>query len=480
MKHTAPALPWPRRPLPENRLAPHFEPLYWRVSGESPKIRYKVYHGGRNGGKGWAISQALAWFLVNEPGIRIVGIRERHNSIGESSKYAVDRAIKRAGLQDILDSKKYEITGPGGSRMFFRGLNPTSAGAEEAIKSLEDVDIAWVDEAQDISRKGLDLLLPTIRKKGSEIWFSINPTSRTEAVSQDWIIAGSRDDSLVVNTNFTANPWHNEEQENLRKRWKIEHPETYDHIWLGQFAGALPGEYQVLSHDDVMACKNAYDEKYMEGSVHAGYDVADGGQDYCALVLRKGPVVFFCERWPGKTSPVESANLVQSICNENNTEAVWFDKTGVGSGPNALWEENPPPFDTKGVHFGSLAGPDVYYEGNKNRDSFVNRSAQMAGALRKRVNATKELPESNPDDCLFFHPGLPESFLDELTRPRYERQTGKLRIIKRPKGENSPDRYDATALAFAQDSEHGLHSGMLASDMWFEEMEEYTGVTHGN
>ena len=102
---------------------------------------------------------------------------------------------------------------------------------------------------------------------------------------------------------------------------------------------------------------------------------------------------------------------------------------------------------------------------------FADRAAQMAWGLRQRVQNTRRLANGediDPSICLFFHPNLPARYLDELTKPRWDQTTGKVKVRKRTKGEASPDRYDATALSFSPDSEFGLTGGTDPLDDWLQ------------
>ena len=104
----------------------------------------------------------------------------------------------------------------------------------DSIKSLEAFDIAWVEEAQSVSERSLELLLPTIRADGSEIWFSWNPFTPDDPV--DKFFSVKSDDKIVVNVNYTDNPFANDVIFNEAARHKLERPDTFGNVWLGEYA----------------------------------------------------------------------------------------------------------------------------------------------------------------------------------------------------------------------------------------------------
>lgn len=193
--------------------------------------RYKGAYGGRGGAKSHFFAGQL---ILRCQGIRTraVCIREVQNSIKESVRQLVIDKIGHYGVGHrftILDS---EIRGSNGSHIIFKGMQVYNA---ENIKSLEDYDIAWVEEAQSLSEKSLRLLRPTIRKEGSEIWFSWNPRYETDAVDKFFRGGASRDDAALVAVNWNDNPWF---PEVLRKEKDGDYaadPEMAAHVWGGGY-----------------------------------------------------------------------------------------------------------------------------------------------------------------------------------------------------------------------------------------------------
>lgn len=176
-----------------------------------------------------------------EPGFRGVCIREVQKDLSESAKLLIEDKIEAFELGAIFDCQRAQIITPGNGLIIFHGMQDHTA---ESIKSLEGFDVAWVEEGQTLSERSLTLLRPTIRKAGSELWFSWNPRRKTDAVDAFFRgPAGAPDGSATVQVNWSDNPWFpdvlaQERAEDLAKR-----PEQYEHIWEGGYAKVTEGAY---------------------------------------------------------------------------------------------------------------------------------------------------------------------------------------------------------------------------------------------
>lgn len=166
------------------------------------------------------------------------------NSIKESVQQLLTDKITKLGMTAHFDVLRDEIKGKGrakGSQIIFKGMQTYNA---ENIKSLEGYDVAWVEEAQTLSEHSLRMLRPTIRKPGSEIWFSWNPRHDTDAV--DKFLRGPKPprDSIVVNINWSDNPWF--DQTALRQEMEDDFaadPEMAEHVWGGGYLLVSEGAY---------------------------------------------------------------------------------------------------------------------------------------------------------------------------------------------------------------------------------------------
>jgi phage terminase large subunit len=194
--------------------------------------RYKGAHGGRGSGKSHFFAGLLIERCALEPGLRAACVREVQKSLKNSVKLLVEDKIRALGLSgfEILDS---EIRTPGGGVIIFQGMQNHTA---DSIKSLEGFDIAWVEEAQSLSQNSLDLLRPTFRKPGSELWFSWNPNKPTDPV--DVLLRGESPptDAVVVEANYSDNPWLPDELRGDLEDDLKRDPDKFAHVWGGAYA----------------------------------------------------------------------------------------------------------------------------------------------------------------------------------------------------------------------------------------------------
>lgn len=170
--------------------------------------------------------------MATEAGFRIVCVREIQNSIKDSVKQLLEDKIADLGLSAFFTITEQEIRGQNGALAIFRGLQNHTAAS---IKSLEGFDVAWVEEAQTISQASLDLLTPTIRKPGSELWFSWNPVSETDPVDVMLRGAERREGAIVVEANWSDNPWFPEALREDMEQDRERNPDKYLHVWEGRY-----------------------------------------------------------------------------------------------------------------------------------------------------------------------------------------------------------------------------------------------------
>lgn len=214
-------------------VAPVFESLL-------EPSRYKGAWGGRGSGKSQFFADRLIIAALQQPGFRALCCREVQKSLKESAKRLIESKVEEYGLGKLFDVQVDGIKTPGGGLIAFAGLQDHTS---ESIKSYEGFDVAWVEEAQTVSHRSLNLLRPTIRKPGSEIWLSWNPRFDTDAV--DEMLRGEEKPSnaVVVRANWNDNPWFPAELEQERLDCQRQQPEQYDHIWEGGYATVAEGAY---------------------------------------------------------------------------------------------------------------------------------------------------------------------------------------------------------------------------------------------
>jgi phage terminase large subunit len=218
-----------------------FEPLL-------EPARYKAAHGGRGSGKSHFFAGLLIEDSMAEPGnsggvgLRSVCIREVQKDLAQSSKALIESKLQSLGLTEADGFKVFRdvIETPGDGLIIFKGMQDYTA---ESIKSLEGFKRAWWEEAQAATAHSLNLLRPTLREAGSQLWFGWNPRRKSDAVDQLFRGVELPTGAIVVQANWRDNPWFPAELEQERKDCLRLQPEQYDHIWDGGYATVLEGAY---------------------------------------------------------------------------------------------------------------------------------------------------------------------------------------------------------------------------------------------
>lgn len=192
--------------------------------------RYIAVKGGRGSGKSRSVATALNLRAAAKP-LRILCVREIQKSIRDSSKRLLDDDAERNGLSSFYTSLETEVRGANGSLFLFAGLRSNI----DSIKSMEGIDICWVEEAQSVSKTSLETLIPTIRKPGSQIIFTWNPKHETDPIEEMFGRDDLPPDTRLKTVNYVDNPWF---PEVLKKEADYDlkrDPEKYNHVWMGGY-----------------------------------------------------------------------------------------------------------------------------------------------------------------------------------------------------------------------------------------------------
>lgn len=243
------------------------------------QARYKVAHGGRGSGKSWAFARALLIQAVSKK-LRILCTREIQKSIKDSVHRLLSDQIVELGLTNQFEILETEIRCPHDGEIIFAGLANHTV---ESIKSYEGIDIVWIEEAQTVSKKSWDILIPTIRKPGSEIWVTFNPVLDTD---ETWkrFVENTPPDSIVVQVNWSDNPWFPEVLEMERKHSSATNPEDYENIWEGKCRSAVQGAIYAgevaTATQEGRICGVPYDHRL---KAHAIWDL--GWNDSMSIII---------------------------------------------------------------------------------------------------------------------------------------------------------------------------------------------------
>jgi phage terminase large subunit len=204
----------------------------WAESLLEPS-RYKGAYGGRGSGKSHFFAELMVEAHLLNPKRRSVCVREVQKSLAQSVKRLLELKIEQMGVGSYFEVQEAVIKSKKGDGLIiFQGMQNHTA---DSIKSLEGYDCAWVEEAQSLSQRSLDLLRPTIRKPNSELWFTWNPSQASDPV--DVLLRGETPpfDANVIEVNYTDNPWFPDVLRDEMEYDKRRDPDKFAHVWLGGY-----------------------------------------------------------------------------------------------------------------------------------------------------------------------------------------------------------------------------------------------------
>jgi phage terminase large subunit len=390
------------------------------------RYRYKLYWGGRAGGKSFAFADCLL-SQARKKKLFIACVREVQNSIKDS----VYKLLQdRANFYELNDYKFYEDRIENiftGSKFVFKGLKDQNS---QNIKSLEGVDICWIEEGQSISKASFEILDPTIRKEGSEIWVSMNREEENDPIWKA-IAADPDERTLVVKVNYYDNPYCPEEMKYLAEKCKEQSPDDYEHIWLG--APVNQGDTKLIAVKDVRkAMQNRI--AVSTSPLIVGVDIARFGDDKTVLCFRKGRYCYKLEEYAHLDS-VEVANRLTAIIQDLKPARIFIDAGNTGAAIYDILKDRGYGKTVRAINFGSKA---------INDDRYFNKRAEM-WALANDWLKDENLVQLVNDDEL----------LDDLcsVNKAYDSK-GRLQLETKDKVKErigrSPDKADAFVLTFAE------------------------------
>lgn len=289
------------------------------------KRRHKIARGGRGSAKSWSIARMLATRGIIQP-TRWLCCRETQKSIKESSLRLLADQIQALNLGYYYDVQQQAIKGHAGtsaaeSEFAFAGLKEHTA---DSIKSYEGFDGAWIEEAHSVSERSATVLIPTIRKPGSELWWSYNPEQAEDYVHQ--LAAMDDPDTLVITINWRDNPWFPEELEKERLKLQRINTDLYQHVWEGQCrsAAGLMFKRDWFQFYDVLPSRlNLY--------IASDYAVTPDGGDFTehgVWGLAANGDLYAVDWWHGQTDPAEWIDAWIGLVAQHRPLAA-FEEKGV-------------------------------------------------------------------------------------------------------------------------------------------------------
>ena len=243
------------------------------------KARYRVLYGGRGGSKSWNIARALL-LKGCEQTIRVLCAREYQTSIKDSVHKLLCDQIFALDIQAHYEITERSIRGINGTEFIFAGVKNNTNN----VKSIEGIDICWVEEAQSVSPNSWNVLVPTIRKADSEIWISFNPELPTDETWKRYVL-NPPENAVVQKINWNDNPWFPEVLDLERRALQGRDLEAYNNVWEGiprqTVNGAIFAKEVTMADLEGRICNIPWDATK---PCHAVFDLGWADQTACWIL----------------------------------------------------------------------------------------------------------------------------------------------------------------------------------------------------
>ena len=302
------------------KLPSEFKPLFdswWR---------HAVIEGGRYSLKSHTVARFLL-LTARSKRVRIACLRQFQKNIADSSYQLLIDLIQQYGFSEFVWTNDTITNTNTDSTFIFKGLD---RNVETTIKSLEGIDIAWIDEAQTITLKSIRILNPTIRKPGSKIIWTLNRLTDLDPVISYFITNPPRKDVWHLEVDYRIaqkNGWLSNEILYEIEQAKINHPEDYAHDYLGK-ALTISDKNIIQTAQVIEAMGREVDD---EGAIEVGVDVARLGGDRTVFVKRKGLKEIGRASFTKKRT-TEVCDLLVNFIGADKDVLIKIDDTGVGGG----------------------------------------------------------------------------------------------------------------------------------------------------
>lgn len=461
--------------LSKPQLNPALRP-FWMAPA-----RNRVLYGGRSSSKSWDAA-GFATFLADNYKLRFLCVRQFQNKIEESVYALLKVQIERFALDSRFDVQQRKIYNRAtGTEFMFYGLWRDI----RQIKSIESVDVLWIEEGESLTKEQWEILEPTIRKSGSQVWIIFNPRFATDFAYQRFVV-NPPPDSIVRLINYDENPFLSDTMLKVIAAKKAEDIDDFNHIYMG-----VPLENDdavVIKRSWIMAALDAHKKLGIKasGRKRTGFDIADDGADKCATISAYGPVVEHADMWKGKEDELlQSCTRVWRHAVDYGSH-VNYDSIGVGASAGAKFGElNAKTDDGKRISYakfnagGAVWRPDAKYAGTQtaNKDHFSNIKAQawwlVADRFRNTYNAIHNGHKFNDDEIICIDSRIPHlaQLITELATPKRDfDQNGKVKVESKKDlakktreggAQPSPNLADAFIMAFAP----GMEPMVIASNL---------------
>ena len=441
----------------------------------------RVLYGGRISSKSTdAAGNAL--MMAKTGRLRFLCARQFQNKIAESVYTLLKLQMDRFGWTDEFDVTDRHIAHKRTQAEFiFYGL----ARNLQEIRSLEDIDVTWIEEAHFLTKEQWDVLEATVnRKEGSEIWLIFNPMYATDFAYQRFVV-NPPEGYIIRKINYEENPFLSETAKKIIARCRAESEDDYQHIYMGHPKQDVEGA--VIKRSWIEASIDAHLRLGFEpaGRKIVGFDVADDGEDACANVYAHGSVALWSDEWRAREDELlKSCSRTFLNASERQAE-IRYDCIGVGASAGAKFDELNQVRDkhlrlryAKFNAGATVERPEDYYVSDKqdkikNKDFFANLKAQawwgIADRFRNTYNAINRGEVFKDDELISISSEMPnlEKLKTELSTPKRDfDRNGRVKVESkedlarstRPGGPvPSPNLADAFVMAFAPSSTQRLN-----------------------
>lgn len=348
--------------------------------------RNRILYGGRSSSKSWDAG-GFATFLADNYKLRVLCARQFQNKIAESVYSLLKVQIDRFGLNDRFDIQRDKIINLYTDTEFmFYGLWRHI----DEIKSLEGIDILWIEEAHNLTEEQWKILEPTIRKEGSQIWIIFNPRLATDFAYRRFVL-DPPPNTIVRKINYDENPFLSQTIVSVIEALKEEDYEEYQHVYLGVPKDSDEGA--VIKRSWIMSAIDAHKtiEADWTGRKAVGYDVADDGDDKNANAGIDGSILCLLDEWKGGEDELrESAARTKKNAEKINADVIGYDSIGVGAGTGSHLNSMSWRRHYKFNASAKVEKPERNYGDTKikNKDFFANLKAQAWWLLADRFRNT--------------------------------------------------------------------------------------------
>lgn len=441
---------------------------------------YKLLKGGRFSSK-TQDAGGMAAFLARNYSLRFLCVRQFQNRIADSVYTVIKNKIEQAGWINEFDitntSIKHIATG---SEFLFYGMARNIA----EIKGTEDVDICWIEEGEGLTERQWEIIDPTIRKEGAEIWILWNPDTVSDFV-QTKLPRLLGDDAVIRHINYDENPFLSDSARAKADRIKEVDHDSYEHIYLG-----IPtdnSDSSLIKRSWVTAAIDAHITLDIDisGASRSALDIADTGKDKNAQSFFDGLILKDVQEWSGKDTGDIYATTEKALdnCVDKGISGFLYDADGMGAGVRGDARKINEERKASGTHEvsvtpffggGGVVNADEYFIdateesiGITNRKYFSNYKAQAWWSLRERFRKTHQAVVSGDvvdsddlisisSDCSFI-----EELKTELSTPKRKTGSPKFTVDKAPDDMPSPNLADAVMMALAPIEIEKQASGVL-------------------